>query len=237
VHLGWTAYDAGSGPGTIFVRLDGGAWLDPMGPGFYDFVGLSDGKHILAVRAIDRLGLSTDRFVRIVVDTQGPAVTILAPTPGQVASPALPDLAIVWEVNDRDSGIAKVELIMDGGKPVNVTNKTSYSWHLPAEGTHAFVIRATDTNGFVSQAGASFTVQGAAVAAPGAAGPDFFAVVLLTIVAMAVGAWVPRLFRPVNGAGAPAVNAPEPKVEAKEPEKPEKPPENEEPASSRSGPS
>ncbi len=238
VHLGWTAYDAGSGPGTMQVRLDGRPWLDPMGPGFYDFVGLPDGKHILAVRATDALGLHTDAFVRVTVDTTGPVVTVLAPSPGQIATRALPDLAIVWEAKDRDSGLARVELIMDGGKPVDVTNRTSYPWHLPAEGTHSFVLRATDTNGFVTQAGASFTVTndaaGAAPSSPSASGPDFFSVVLLTIVAMAVGAALPGLFRPVKGAGAPA--APEPKVEAKEPEKPTDPPNEEEPASSASGP-
>jgi hypothetical protein len=193
VHFAWTASDSGSGLATAQIRLDGGPWLEPMTVASHDFVGLADGKHILSVRITDAVGLYSDASVRITVDTAGPVITVLAPTQGQVAY--LGDVPLVWNVTDRDSKVVRVEIFFDGGSTAyDVTNRTSMPWKAPPVGTHAFVLRATDSNGWVTQVGQSFTVQ------PAAPPPvtSVLDVAVITALAMGVGVFVPRLFGPAK---------------------------------------
>ncbi len=79
VSVSWTGKDM-SGIAVYFISIDGGDWLDMSLNTSHSFTSLSDGGHVITVKAQDNAGNWNQRSVTFVVDTVAPAVTAHSPT-------------------------------------------------------------------------------------------------------------------------------------------------------------
>jgi len=105
----------------------------------------TDGNHSLRVRAYDSLGNRSTwtSIVGVTVDKTAPG----APTMRPVVSPTNQvDILFSWNAPD-DHDVARYEVSLDDGAPVNVSMDTSYLALGLSEGTHTLKARAVDTTG------------------------------------------------------------------------------------------
>ena len=90
-------------------------------------------------------------------DKEPPTIEIIKPAEGEVLEEPL--VQVEWEVSDDVAGVRKVELILDDGKPVDVTGLTSYTLTGLSEGKHILVLRAVDWAGRVAEVSRTFRVK------------------------------------------------------------------------------
>ena len=90
-------------------------------------------------------------------DEEPPTVEVIRPAEGEVLEE--PSVLVEWEVSDDVAGVRKVELILDGGEPVDVTGLTSYTLTGLSEGKHILVLRAVDWAGRVAEVSRTFRVK------------------------------------------------------------------------------
>jgi len=69
VTINWSGADAGSGIDHYEIALDAGSFTVNVTEQTYTISGLSDGNHIVTVRAFDRIGRSSEASVTFVVNT------------------------------------------------------------------------------------------------------------------------------------------------------------------------
>ena len=86
LHIYWQGCDAAPDLLLYSWRLDGGAWSEPTTRTWLtlDEVDVSDGRHVLEVKAIDPAGNQdpTPARCEFTLDSRGPTVAILSPTNG-----------------------------------------------------------------------------------------------------------------------------------------------------------
>lgn len=104
-------------------------------------------------------------------DTTAPTVTISSPASGGTVS----GVVAVAGTSSDNSGVAAVEVSLDGGSYAPATGTTSWSrsldTHTLADGLHTATARATDSSGNRSTSSVSFTVKNAVEPAPDTQAP------------------------------------------------------------------
>jgi hypothetical protein len=176
VTITGTASDATSGMAKVEISTNNGStWTtlaatatsDNWAHWSYTWTPPADGVYTIKSRGTDKAGnvesvFTVDNTKTITVDRAKPAVAITAPlsaawVPGS-------SFTITGTASDATSGVAKVEVSIDGGVWTSVTGTTSwsYSWNpLPADGTHKLQAKATDKAGnFQTTAVISVKVDG-----------------------------------------------------------------------------
>ena len=128
-------------PSTFECKLDTGSWEPCTSPKSYP--GLSDGSHTVMVRATDAAG-NTDQTPASrtwTVDTTAPDTTITSgPTAGSTTNSAL----AVFEFTSSESP-STFECKLDAGDWETCTTPKSYPGL--SDGSHTFMVRATDSVG------------------------------------------------------------------------------------------
>jgi len=87
ITVTWSASD--SSIDHYEVKLDGGSWVDTGTTASHTFLGISDGSHMINVKAVDRFGNVKEAFVSFVINTS------LIGGPGWIDDAALFGLIIV----------------------------------------------------------------------------------------------------------------------------------------------
>ena len=90
-------------------------------------------------------------------DRDPPRIEITRPSEGDILEGR--DIVIEWTVSDDVAGVRKVELILDGGEPINVTGHTNYTLEDIPYGRHTLVLRAVDWAGRVAETSRSFEIR------------------------------------------------------------------------------
>jgi len=80
VEVRWTSGRASSEEAKVTYRIDTGAWIPAEQN--TSVASLSDGSHLVTVRAVDPAGHTTDVSVRIFIDKNWPEMTVLTPKSG-----------------------------------------------------------------------------------------------------------------------------------------------------------
>lgn len=137
--------DPASGIARYELRVDNGKWQTVTSPFALD--DLSNGRHKISVRAVNRAGLETVAATDCNVDATAPEdLTIDAPEWTSEVEPT-----ISFKAKDRLSGIDHYEIAIDGGKFAEA--KSPFKCPTLAEGIHLIKIKAIDKAGneFVNQ--------------------------------------------------------------------------------------
>ena len=141
---------ASSEPGSSFqCQLDGGAFAACSSPQSYN--GLADGSHSFAVQAIDAAGNvdATPAGYTWSIDTVAPVVTLS----GQPANPTNSSSASFGFTSSEPGSTFQCSL--DGAAFAACTSPLSLTGL--AQGSHSFVVKATDAAGNTSPGGASYS--------------------------------------------------------------------------------
>ncbi len=150
--------DDGSGVASVDVRMDGQDWVQT------DNVTITnEGDHILEGRVTDQAGNVTQQEIAVRIDTIPPFATFTIPDPDSTTvGQGMVNLS--GTASDAGSGIAIVELSLDGGKTWQslpfVNDTWRYQWNttpLP-NGAYQAMVRALDLAGNLQSLGNSVTI-------------------------------------------------------------------------------
>ncbi|MCK5562103.1 MAG: PKD domain-containing protein, partial [Thermoplasmata archaeon] len=155
VEVFWDGSD-NCGIKTYYIRLDDGNWIEAK-ENKYTLTKISDGEHIIYVKAEDNLGHSTIQTVKIKLDLSPPEVTLLSPTDGMQIETGN-DIEVSWIASDKDAGIKEILLSIDGIQHSISVDSDSYTISNPSEGTHVIVLKVKDNAGNINAASTSFMV-------------------------------------------------------------------------------
>jgi hypothetical protein len=157
----------------VEVALDGGTWVPATGTSAWSWswntTSVPNGSHTITARARDGAGNMTTAtrgvsVSNVAADTTPPAVSITTPSSGSTVSGAVS----VTGAADDASGVATVEVSVDGAPYATASGTTSWSWSWGTtsltNGTHTISARATDTAGNQATASASVTVSNSTIA-------------------------------------------------------------------------
>jgi hypothetical protein len=149
--------EAGGGTGIagFEVSVDGAAFIAASSP--YTAIGLSDGEHTFAVRAIDVAGNidDTPAIYTWLIDTAAPQTAITSVLPPAFSDSSDASFTFAGDA-DTGSAIDHYEISWDGGAYEASTGLTATMAGL-SEGSHSFAVRAVDEAGNVDATPASHT--------------------------------------------------------------------------------
>ena len=142
IQVNWTASDALSGVQGFDAALDGGAWvlLGSNESGLW--TGLSDGPHVVKVRAFDGAGNVNVTIVSFTSDTTPPELDIAHPSEGLCLSAT--SVQVQWSARDALSGLGGTWASIDAGEFIETTGTTAYAFDDLAEGAHIITLVASD---------------------------------------------------------------------------------------------
>ncbi|HOB39105.1 MAG TPA: Ig-like domain-containing protein, partial [Methanomassiliicoccaceae archaeon] len=103
VLVEWSATDLGSGVAGYQYRIDGGEWSPITNELSHEFTALSEGLHIVDVRAFDNASNYAEANVTFVIDTIAPELSIISPTDGAFINSS--DVKVEWSATDVTSGL------------------------------------------------------------------------------------------------------------------------------------
>lgn len=145
----FTATD--TNPLNVQCNIDGAGFSSCTSP--LALSGLSQGPHVVVVRATDPAGNVTSVTRNFTVDTVAPVVSISSPTAAQLfVSTTVP---VAFTANDTN--LASVTCAIDGGSFSACTSPRSFT--SLAQGDHTVVVRATDNAGNTTEDDVTFRVD------------------------------------------------------------------------------
>jgi hypothetical protein len=153
-------------------RLNGREWVPAE-----SLMITADGAHGLEVRLVDRSGTLDYQVIAVRIDTLPPQATLSLPDP-EITIRARGRVVLAGEVSDHGSGVAGVEISLDGGQswqalPV-VNERWRFDWDTArlADGRHRVIVRAWDLAGNLQSPGAALMIVTANLARAGWSGHD-----------------------------------------------------------------
>jgi Big-like domain-containing protein len=158
VIVTWNASDNGSGLDHFELRVDNGPAIRlPANATSYTVTGLADGPHRIEVTAYDVVGNPQAARVSFTVDMIAPSVRIDAPSGNFVGTSSV---AVSWTAADVGSGLAEVDVSLDGGTP-SVLPGTARSDTLSpvSDGPHTIRVTVIDAAGNTASAAVSVTID------------------------------------------------------------------------------
>lgn len=167
VLVAWDATDEGFGLDRIELALDGGppATLS-VDDRSHLLQSLPDGTHVVRVAAFDRGGNTASATVTFVVDTTKPTMSITSPAYGAIVPSST--LEISWRAADAASGVARIEVSLDGGPSVVLAgDATAFTFAQLADGPHVVTLTAYDLAGHSVRIRTTFTVDTAILSPTG----------------------------------------------------------------------
>ncbi|MGA1793673.1 MAG: carboxypeptidase regulatory-like domain-containing protein [Thermoplasmatota archaeon] len=144
VRVSWLGNDDGSGIAEYFVRIDDGDWRSVGLETSTSLADLSEGMHIINVKAVDRGSLETVSNRTIYVDRTLPELHILRPSPNESFGPSR--VLVEWEGEDQGSGLSHYIYRMDEGRWLTTT-RTEMEYESVSHGIHRFDVAAVDKAG------------------------------------------------------------------------------------------
>ncbi len=157
VQMNWTAVDNTTSVAYMHVWNDTHAFINMTSGDGFVFIDLSEGTHVLHVKAWDTVGNSQEKTVSIVVDRTAPEITITYPQWGQRLNDTL--INATWIALDNLSPVVKIEVSIDDGNYVDIGTSTFNYFAGVLEGDHTINVRATDSAGNVAIQHSFFTVE------------------------------------------------------------------------------
>ncbi len=157
IDVTWAGSDYYSGIKTFNIRLDDGSWTE-LKSNKYTLTRISDGEHIIYVKAEDNLVHNIIQDIIIKLDLSSPELTILSPTDGMRVEPGS-TVQVSWMVLDKGSGLMEIMLSIDGIDQIINADADTYTLTELSEGTHIVILKAKDKAGNTAATSVAFTVS------------------------------------------------------------------------------
>jgi hypothetical protein len=145
VLVSWNAVDTGSGIDHFEVSVDDGAFVSVELNTSYDVIGLIEGNHTVVVKAFDVAGNNGTDSVTFTVDLTAPVVEIISPSDGAMFADV--NVTVIWNASDALSGLAYIQVSIDGGDFLTVGTDMSHAFTDLADGNHVVDVKAFDNAG------------------------------------------------------------------------------------------
>jgi len=136
------------------VRLDNGSWIYVGLNTSYVFMNLTDGEHIVYVKAIDKAGNMEIVNITFIIDTMPPSVIISSPDEYYLS---VPNVTVVWSGSDEN--LDHYEVRLDNGSWIYVGLNTSYVFMNLTDGEHIVYVKAVDKAENVNISCTSFIID------------------------------------------------------------------------------
>ncbi len=156
VTIRWEGYDS-MGIYYYEVRIDDEPWIDRDTSTEHTFEDISDGEHLVYVRAWDITGKNTVTNVNFTVDTTHPEMEITSPDHGELLNQN--DVTVEWTGMDETTEIDRFEVRVDGEDWIDVGKNESYIFEGLSEGEQLFELRGWDTAGNSGIVSINFTID------------------------------------------------------------------------------
>ena len=157
VRVIWLGGDVHSGLKGFSHRLDGGAWSDLTDEITFTFTSLSEGTHVLDIRATDNADNDRIRTVTVMVDTIDPTISINGPV-NEYYSPSS-SVNVSWTGDDEMSGVDGYIYRIDGQEWTEMSDDLFHVFGPLSEGMHIVEVRVFDMSGNFDKACVNFTVD------------------------------------------------------------------------------
>ncbi len=180
ISIHWALGDEGSGLLGAEVQIDGGNPIDPEGNSLA-LTGLSDGLHVVVVRAFDGAGNVAERRFEFGVDAVPPGITIEEPSSGGIQTSSR--VTVRWTVDENISPSFSCEISLDDRDPGSLNDQDSYTFTDLTDGDHEITVHCTDLAGNTAEAGVRFVVDTNVLSPTGPAGIWLLASVFVAILA------------------------------------------------------
>jgi hypothetical protein len=146
VTVEWTGSDALSGLAHFEVKVDDLAWENVAYNTSMALTGLSDGVHVVMVKAVDNATNENVTSVTFTVDTTAPWVIIIDPANGLHTN--MVNIRMNWTAVDNTTGIDHITVWNDSGAPVTLlAANVTYLFEGLAEGAHTLHVEVFDLVG------------------------------------------------------------------------------------------
>lgn len=124
-------------------------------------LGTGDGLYAFYSLATDAAGnvepVPASPDTQTTVDTAAPSVAITSPTASQVVGTGW--VNVTWTATDATSGVARVDVQLDGGAWIHAGTSGYHNFTLVGDGSHSVAVNATDHAGNSRTVSVSFTVS------------------------------------------------------------------------------
>lgn len=157
VQVRWNASGLGAAIAWYELRLDGGTWVNLSVQQSYLTPALSEGEHLVEVRAFDLAGNSGGNSTSFIVDTTAPQVQWLYPLYGTLFN--VTNIQVGWNASDENSGLNVTYLILDELGPLDLGQSKNHTLTNLSEGGHGVSVRVYDRAGNSREAGIRFQVD------------------------------------------------------------------------------
>ncbi|MGA1849067.1 MAG: Ig-like domain-containing protein [Thermoplasmatota archaeon] len=144
VQFEWLGLDPGGmAISRYYLDVDDSGWID-MGQNISAPLYLEEGKHTIAVRAVDLAGNSGEKSITITIDTVPPLLKFLSPVAGAFIKDSFTEFS--WEATDNTE-LANLTLVIDGRIRIQVLGRDSYSTSIGTDGEHLVSLIGEDAAG------------------------------------------------------------------------------------------
>ena len=145
ITVTWSATDDLSGVDFYEVRIDDGGWVKTGLTSSATFTSLSEGVHIVEIKAFDKAGNNDTVRVVFSVDLTPPEFTSIMPSNGTYINTT--SLELSWRARDSLSGVNSYAIKVDDGNWTKVFLNTTWRVENLTEGHHKIYIKAIDNVG------------------------------------------------------------------------------------------
>ena len=155
VFVSWSAFDY-LGIDHFEAKIDDGDWIDLDLNFNHTFSGLSQGWHRIYVKAVDKSGFETVKYVDVFIDLIDPEIRIVYPSNGTYLN--ITSVNVSWNASDN-FGLAYFQVSIDYGPWINVGYSFWYIVDLSTEGFHRIIVRVYDEAGNFAESLVGVTVD------------------------------------------------------------------------------
>lgn len=157
VRVEWIGDDNQSGINHFEVRLDLNDWIDVGLTSTYSFFDLTQGTHIVKVKAVDNAGGEVIAQVQFLIDLGPPSVSIVDPFEDEFISENF--TTVSFEGFDDLSAVDHYEYSLDGGNYTSIGPANSVRIRNLSEGLHRFEVLVFDLANNTAKDVVNFTVD------------------------------------------------------------------------------
>jgi hypothetical protein len=161
VKIEWEAPDQGVGLKECLLKIDDNPLLNNGRATFIDLEDLEEGKHEIAVTAVDFIGNNIMKSIHFWIDTDKPTAALVDPESGSILGSGDLPLTLAWNSFDEGTWIANIAVSLDNETVMETSNSTdSIIWDRDIEdGWHTLRLEVSDGAGRIRTIISEFAID------------------------------------------------------------------------------